>query len=278
MIAAKRSGILWLAVLLTSCSAFDSPEEQTSLSFAEPSSAEVVEVLDGDTFVADIDGEQVQVRLIGIDAPEKGECWSAEAANTLRRLLGARVELKIDESDRDQYGRLLRYVTQADTDVNQEMVRLGAAIARPYPPDTSRERELETAQQTAREAGTGLWSATACGPDEASQLSITEISADPPGQDAHDLNGEYIDLTNRGDSAVSLGGWVVRDESASHRFTIPDGFVLDPGATVRLHTGCGTPSDRALYWCMQASTVWNNDSDTVFVQDTSGNIVVSRSY
>ena len=278
MIAAKRNGILWLAVLLTSCSAFDSAEEQTSLSFAEPSSADVVEVLDGDTFVADIDGEQVQVRLIGIDAPEKGECWSAEAANTLRRLLGESVVLTTDESDRDQYGRLLRYVTHADTDVNDEMVRLGAAIARPYPPDTSRERELETAQQTARQAGTGLWGPTACGPDEASQLAITEISADPPGQDAQDLNGEYIDLTNRGDSAVSLGGWVVRDESASHRFTIPDGFVLDPGATVRLHTGCGTPSDRALYWCMQTSTVWNNDSDTVFVQDTSGNIVVSRSY
>ena len=55
-------------------------------------------------------------------------------------------------------------------------------------------------------------------------------------------------------------------------------FVLDAGATVRLYTGCGEPSDSSLYWCMQGSAVWNNDGDTVFLLDANGNIVVSRQY
>ena len=271
--------VIGLAALIASCSVFDSAdEEKTGRPFAQLTSVDVLDVIDGDTIVVDINSEQVQVRLIGIDAPEAGECWADEATSMLRRLVGQHVELAIDQSDRDQHGRLLRYVIAGGTGVNAEMVRLGAAIARPYPPDTSREKELEAAQRAARQAEAGLWNPTACGPEDSSQLAITEISADPPGEDALDLNGEYVDLTNRGATAVNLGGWIVRDESASHRFTIPEGFVLAAGATVRLHTGCGSPSDSALFWCMQASTVWNNDGDTVFVQDSSGNIVASRSY
>lgn len=266
-------------LMMASCSVFDSsdPDEATN-SFAEVGAVEVVDVLDGDTFVVDIDGDSAQVRLIGIDAPEDGECWSAEAANTLRRLLGDAVVLDVDQSDRDQFGRLLRFVSSAGTDVNVEMVRQGAAIARPYPPDTSREDELEQAQREAQRAEVGLWSPTACGPSETSLLAITAINADPPGDDTAGPNGEYVDITNRGDDTIDLSGWIVRDDSASHRFTFPDDFELAPGATVRLHTGCGTPTDTALYWCMPASTVWNNDGDTVFIQDPNGNIVTSRSY
>lgn len=268
-----------VVLFFTSCSSTTSRDaDPPSRQFGGLLSVDVVEVLDGDTLVVDLEGERTQVRLIGVDAPEAGECWSDESTNTLRRLAGERVELAVDQSDRDQYGRLLRYASRADVDVNGEMVRLGAAVARPYPPDTAREQDLDEAQETAQRDEAGLWSPTACGPEETSKLAVSEISADPPGEDASDLNGEYVDLTNLGDSPVDLGGWVVRDESASHRFTVPEGFVLGAGATVRLHTGCGVSSESSLFWCMQASTVWNNDGDTVFVQDANGNIVVSRSY
>jgi hypothetical protein len=46
---------------------------------------------------------------------------------------------------------------------------------------------------------------------------------------------------------------------------------------VRLYTGCGAASVSALYWCNDGA-VWNNDGDTVFVLDPSGNIVTSRPY
>ena len=70
----------------------------------------------------------------------------------------------------------------------------------------------------------------------------------------------------------------IKDESASHRYSFPSGFTLGPGATVRLHTGCGSDTDTALYWCNQGSAVWNNSGDTVFVLDPSGNVVISESY
>jgi hypothetical protein len=64
----------------------------------------------------------------------------------------------------------------------------------------------------------------------------------------------------------------VRDESASHRFTFPDGFGLAGGATVRIHTGCGPDTATDLHWCISGSAVWNNDGDTAFLVDPAGNV------
>jgi hypothetical protein len=33
-----------------------------------------------------------------------------------------------------------------------------------------------------------------------------------------------------------------------------------------------------LFWCFTSSAIWNNDGDTVFVLDPSGNIVVTYPY
>src|SRR3954453_19477463 len=76
------------------------------------SSVPVVKVVDGDTLdVERPDGSVERVRIIGINTPESSECFSPDATNELERLVGDRsVELVTDHSDRDQYGRLLRYV------------------------------------------------------------------------------------------------------------------------------------------------------------------------
>ena len=70
----------------------------------------------------------------------------------------------------------------------------------------------------------------------------------------------------------------MKDESASHRYNFSSGFSLDAGATVRLHTGCGTDTTSYLYWCNTGSAIWNNSGDTVFILDPNGNIVDSKSY
>lgn len=240
--------------------------------------AQVTSVLDGDTFEAIVGGETERIRLIGLDAPENGECSASEALAALQGLLGGRVWLFSDQSDRDQYGRLLRYVRSNDVFVNEELIRQGMAIARTYPPDDLHQGDFELAQSDAESSERGLWDPAACGPATGSLIAITQISADPPGADEDDINGEYVDLTNQGSVDLDLSGWTIRDESASHRFSVPDGFSLVAGATVRLHTGCGEPTNQALYWCMKDSMVWNNDGDTVFVLDLHGNVVVSRNY
>ncbi len=74
----------------------------------------VTNVVDGDTIdVRLASGKTERVRVIGIDTPERGQCWFSKATAATRRLAqGRRVTLVGDRSQdtRDRYGRLLAYV------------------------------------------------------------------------------------------------------------------------------------------------------------------------
>ena len=100
---------------------------------------------------------------------------------------------------------------------------------------------------------------------------------DAAGNDHENKNDEWVDLTNTGTTAVDMTGWVLKDESSTHRYRFPSVFTLEEGAEVRVFTGCGTDTVAELYWC-SSSAVWNNDGDTAFILDDAGNIVDSRSY
>lgn len=240
----------------------------------------VIEVVDGDTLRVDgPDGEQT-VRVIGINAPERGECFYDEAAAALRFSIGDR-ELRLvpDVSEVDQYGRLLRFVELADgTDVGAELVEGGYARSHHYEPDVSRTGEYDQLQTAAEQANAGLWAPDACGEAVASDDSIAvDGQYDAPGDDNDNLDEEWVRFTNRGGAPVDLTGWQVADESSSHRYTFGD-LTLAPGASVTLFTGCGSDSDTERYWCNSDSAVWNNSGDTVFLKDPSGNNVVAETY
>ena len=123
-----------------------------------PETAKVTRVIDSDTIV--IQGDY-RVRYIGIDTPEihpTVEDYGIEAWEVNRELVeGKEIRLEMDVSETDKYGRLLRYVYVDDTFVNAELVRLGLAEARAYPPDTRYQDELETLESEARQAGRGMW-------------------------------------------------------------------------------------------------------------------------
>jgi len=247
-------------------------------------SAEVVTVLgitDGDTIdVVRSDGSTDTVRLIGVNAPERGECWAPEAARVLEVLasVGEEVGMSIDESDRDQFGRLLRYLWVGSLSINEELVRRGAAISRRYPPDTALADRLEAAQDDAMTAGLGLWAPDACGPSVHADLRFVEWRPDAAGNDNENLNDEWIRIQNQGDVVVDLAGWGIKDESASNRFAFPSEFTLIPGEVVTVYSGCGEDFGTDLYWCSVGSAIWNNDGDTAFLTDPSGNTHASRPY
>lgn len=242
--------------------------------------ATVASVTDGDTIrVSNARLDAERLRLIGINTPESGECFYDEATDGLEELLvGRDVYLVTDVSDRDQFDRLLRYVFLPDgTFVNEEMVRSGLAIARDYPPDSSRADVLAAAQREAERAGAGLWAEAACGEAASGSIAVAHIEYDAPGNDNFALDGEWVDLENRAVGATDLTGWVLKDESATHRYDFPSGFVLGGGAGVRIHTGCGEDTTVALYWC-SSGAVWNNDGDTAFLLDPNGNIHAQSGY
>jgi endonuclease YncB( thermonuclease family) len=238
------------------------------------------EIVDGDTLYVSGPAGELEVRIIGVNTPELGECFSEEATDALAGLVtGNDLVLVADRSDVDQYGRALRYVETADgVDVGAELVAGGFAIARRYPPDDARADAYAALQRDAQREGRGLWAPDACGSGDLDGAEIViDVNADAPGDDGLNLNGEWVRFTNAGAEAIDLDGWEVADESASHRYTLSD-LRLEPGADVTLFSGCGPDDEVARYWCVSGSAVWNNSGDTVFLRDGSGNIVASASY
>lgn len=137
---------------------------------SSPQRASVRRVVDGDTIVVVVNGREERLRYIGIDAPESVqpdtpvECYGHEAADANRRLVeGHTVYLERDVSDRDRFGRLLRYVYVDDPSggrlfVNLELVARGYAHAVTFPPDVRHAATFRAAEREARESGRGLWS------------------------------------------------------------------------------------------------------------------------
>jgi micrococcal nuclease len=116
----------------------------------------VAVVYDGDTFLT---SESLPVRLLGIDAPESYQPGGDIARDILEKyLLGRTVRLAADSADKDEYGRLLRYVYVGDTLVNAELVRKGYAGYRSFQPRLRFGDSLEALQAEAARTGRGLWS------------------------------------------------------------------------------------------------------------------------
>lgn len=110
-------------------------------------------VVDGDT----IETSDGTVRLIGIDTPERGECGHAEASMAIGGLVspGDRVTLELPDgqNDRDQHGRLIRYVmTETGVDLGLMQMEAGNAIARYDSTDGYPEHPRQAAYRAAQVA------------------------------------------------------------------------------------------------------------------------------
>ncbi|MCD6471380.1 thermonuclease family protein [bacterium] len=122
----------------------------------------VQKVIDGDTIKLK-NGEIV--RYIGIDTPETVDprrpiqCFGYQASKMNKKLVeGKYVRLEKDITERDKYGRLLRYVYLPDgTFVNLKLVEMGYAFSYTYPPDIKYQDLFIQAERKARENNLGLW-------------------------------------------------------------------------------------------------------------------------
>jgi len=255
--------LLALLLIVVACSGC------TPGSVAPLSDARVTRVVDGDTF--EVSG--TRVRLIGVNAPEYDECFGAEAAEELTRLIqGESVTLETDAQALDGYGRTLAYVYLDARLVNLDLVTGGFALAQAYPPNTRYQDALNAAMIVAQDHQMGMWADGACG-REHDDVTIDSITANPSGPDEDVLNEETVTIVATTDT--DLTGWILRDGSSSHRFHFPDGFVLNGRVTI--HSGCGTDTTTDLYWCEQGP-VWNNDGDTAVISDESGALVDAVTY
>ena len=117
----------------------------------------VISVIDGDTI--ELQGGR-RVRYLGIDTPEPGEYYADEATvRNIELVEGKIVELQIGKRDKDEYGRLLRYVYVDGIFVNAELVVQGYATAYIFDPDDRYSQILVQLEQYAKIRERGLWGA-----------------------------------------------------------------------------------------------------------------------
>lgn len=239
---------------------------------AQPDGSEeatVIKVFDGDSMLVEINGRQEEVRLLGINAPERDECFGSEAGDRLRELAGSTVWLIADGEDTDRFGRLLRLVFTPTSFVNADLVEGGYAIG--LQDRSTLSGEMKRLEDSAFEGAVGMWGWAVCG-DIPGDLEISDTQPNAPGPDDENLNEEWMEIRNSGSDPVELQGFIVRDESSSHRFSFPGGFVLPSESIVRVHTGCGADTSEDVYWCNDTS-VWTNGGDTILFQTPDGGVI-----
>lgn len=132
----------------------------------QPGLYQVTTFTDGDTITVDMNGVEEKVRFIGVDTPETHDprksvqCYGQAAAAFTKNLIGAnRVRLEADpeNTNRDRYGRLLRYVYLPDGRlVNAEIIKQGYGFAYVYFP-FGKMAEFKRYQAEAEKQNLGLW-------------------------------------------------------------------------------------------------------------------------
>lgn len=233
------------------------------------SAVSVVRIIDGDSLILGTATGEVELRLSGINTPERGECHHAEAEEALAILVD-RTRLSLAIEGTDQFGRALGRLSADGVDVALELVRGGHGVAVAA---ASNLADLLAGEDAAHAEGLGMWAPDACGTGPLPLLGFDQRSSspDPPGRDEEMLGAEVMAIVSRDDSTVDLSGWVLRDGSSRHRYTFPAGTLLGPGDRLEI-----TSADPR--WSPGGSPVWSNRGDIALLLDASGRVAARWRY
>ena len=147
------------------------PAEQKP-QFAKPEAKyPVVRVIDGDTIIIKENGNQLRVRMIGVDTPETVnqskpvQCFGPQASDYAKQTLtGKYVGLESDPSqdNTDYYGRLLRYVYIDGENFSYQLIKNGYGREYTYNIPYIYQSEFKKAEAEAKQLGRGLWNPAGC--------------------------------------------------------------------------------------------------------------------
>lgn len=196
----------------------------------------VVRVIDGDTLVAVVAGEETTIRLLNIDTPETKhpdlpvQCLGPEATDFLAERLpaGTEIELEYDEERLDRYDRTLAGVYESGSLVNAEIAAEGLGVPVYFEPNDRFLPEVEEAAATAQSEGLGLFSAaTECTvPAQVEQLGAA---------------ADEIPQTVAGDPAQALADATTLVEDAEALVDALDADVLATGPNAVLALPLAAP-------------------------------------
>lgn len=242
----------------------------------------VSHIVDGDTI--DVNGctDTGRIRLVLINTPEinPGECFGKEASSfTSQKLLNRQVGLEKDKSDKDSFGRYLRYVWVDGELFNERIVKDGYAELAVYPPDLKYQSRIAEAQQNAKSAARGLW--PTCGSVGVPGTPTPQQSATPTSTPSPTPQGtatptptvtgscssataqitaldkvlEVVTISGSG----NLTGWYLISVRGNQRFDFPNNFTLSGSVLVKSGIAAFPNSSSQLWWT--SANQWNNSED-----------------
>ena len=235
--------------------------------------AKVVRVIDGDTLDVDRNGDgriDARIRLIGIDAPEKGLCNYQAAKDGLARLVKKkRVELRSDTGRIGILGRperrVLVPVGGQIIDASEWLLERGLGVWMPRKNEQSGTVAEHQAADRAAAAGLGWFNSTRCGPGPFPGALLT-MQAEYLADAAHVMtpmqirNQEFIRIRNDGPEAVSIDGWTLRVGN-DRSMRVPAGGPIPPGGAVEIHIGSGANSATDRFLGFNAPLLVNGSID-----------------
>ena len=225
--------------------------------FDDSFTGKVERVIDGDTLEAEICDmghdtcENIKIRLLGINSPEKGEIYSELSEEFLRNnTLGKDVSLSFGKDKYDLYGRMLAYVFVDGKNVNLESVRKGYSnFYFPSGPDNFYD-DIKDAWEECLENNKNLCERSL---DEC--IRIKEL----------DVKKQILILKNVCGYDVDVSGWSVKDEGRK-KFVF-DNYVVNPFSEITL-----TNED----W--EKDYVWTSSGDSVIIRDDKNLLVEFYNY
>jgi micrococcal nuclease len=241
-------------------------------------------IADGDTIDVDVAGDgtssPVRVRIAGIQAMElsvysqnlskiRGQCWGPEATKRLSQLLAGRtVRLTSRYVSSNSRGRELRHVAYRQNgvwvDVGRILIAEGLAIPAADKVEYARNKQYMATAQWAAAHRKGMYGdSDHCGYGPAQRQSI---SLGVRWKGGGSVNGEYIKITNRSSTMLSLGQWWVRD-SALRRYTFPSTAKVRPGSSIYVHPGRGRNTSTHFYWGLSAAIFEDATSSPTYLGD-----------
>ena len=147
----KRSLLLTAAILIIAATLWElflhtetPPGEEYS----------VLSVADGDSFTLAKGPEEEEIRLFGIDSPERTQPFSNRARAFTRRML-LKGTIRLEPVERDRYGRTVAWVYLDTLCLNRLLVARGLAW---HYTRYSDDALLDSLEHSARSRKIGLWS------------------------------------------------------------------------------------------------------------------------
>ncbi|MBR9704662.1 thermonuclease family protein [Candidatus Pacearchaeota archaeon] len=217
----------------------DYPKPNTNYQFENTT---LIRVIDGDTIETDIGN----IRLLGLNTPEKNKYLYQEAKNYLKKYENQTVQLLRDKTDIDKYNRKLRYLYINNTLINIKIVEYGFATTFMIN-NLKYKDKLIRAESSAKENNLGLWKksnnkCTKC-------ITLQELNE----------KQEYFILQNTCNQTCDLTDWIVKDD-ANHFFNLEP---IKPNKSIIIHS---------------KNNVWNDDKDRFFMRDNNGHLVLFYEY